>query len=51
MEAVLIHAVYLLNPASDDPDIREKSLASLTTSLRVGDALGAAAWCCTPGQR
>jgi deoxyribonuclease-4 len=38
---VLIHAVYLLNPASEDPEIREKTLASLTTSLRVGDALGA----------
>src|SRR3954468_21012443 len=35
VEAVLIHAVYLLNPASDDPEIREKSLASLTMSLRV----------------
>jgi deoxyribonuclease-4 len=42
VDSVLIHAVYLLNPASDDPDIREKTLASLTTSLRVGDALGAA---------
>jgi deoxyribonuclease IV len=39
--AVMIHAVYLLNCGSDDPDIREKSLASLTHSLRVGDALGA----------
>jgi deoxyribonuclease-4 len=46
---VLIHAVYLLNPASDDPDIREKSLASLTTSLRVGDALGAAGVVLHPG--
>ena len=49
VEAVLIHAVYLLNPASDDPDIREKSLASLTTSLRVGDALGAAGVVLHPG--
>jgi deoxyribonuclease-4 len=39
--AVMIHAVYLLNCGSDDPDIREKSLASLTHSLRVGDAIGA----------
>ena len=39
--AVLIHAVYLLNCASDDPEIREKSLTSLTHSLRVGDAIGA----------
>jgi deoxyribonuclease-4 len=41
VDSVLIHAVYLLNPASEDPDIRDKTLASLTTSLRVGDALGA----------
>ena len=37
----MIHAVYLLNCASDDEDIRAKSLASLTHSLRVGDAIGA----------
>jgi deoxyribonuclease-4 len=49
VEAVLIHAVYLLNPASEDPEIREKSLASLTTSLRVGDALGAAGVVLHPG--
>jgi deoxyribonuclease-4 len=41
VDSVLIHAVYLLNPASDDREIRKKTLASLTTSLRVGDALGA----------
>ena len=33
--ALLIHAVYLLNCASEDPDIRAKSLASLTSSLRA----------------
>jgi deoxyribonuclease IV len=43
IEAVMIHAVYLLNCASDDAEIREKSLASLAHSLRVGDAIGA---CC-----
>ncbi len=41
IDAVLIHAVYLLNCASDDPDIRAKSLVSLTHSLRVGHAIGA----------
>jgi deoxyribonuclease-4 len=41
--ATLIHAVYLLNCASEDPDIRAKSLASLIHSLRIGDAIGA---CC-----
>jgi deoxyribonuclease-4 len=39
--AVLIHAVYLLNCASEDAEIEAKSLASLTHSLRVGDAIGA----------
>src|SRR3954447_2913356 len=39
--AVLIHAVYLVNCASEDPDLTEKSLTSLTHSLRVGDAIGA----------
>ncbi len=43
IDAVMIHAVYLLNCASEDPDIRSKTLASLTHSLRVGDAIGA---CC-----
>jgi deoxyribonuclease IV len=49
IDAVLIHAVYLLNCASDDPDIRAKSLASLTHSLRVGQAIGAAAVVLHPG--
>jgi deoxyribonuclease-4 len=41
IEAVLIHAVYLLNCASEDREIRAKSLASLIQSLRVGDGIGA----------
>src|SRR5271155_5788443 len=49
IDAVLIHAVYLLNCASDDPDIREKSLASLTHSLRAGHAIGAAGVVLHPG--
>jgi deoxyribonuclease IV len=49
VEAVLIHAVYLLNCASDDPDIRAKSLGSLTHSLRVGQAIGAAGVVLHPG--
>jgi deoxyribonuclease-4 len=47
--AVLIHAVYLLNCASDDADIRAKSIASLTHSLRVGDAIGAHSVVVHPG--
>ena len=46
---VLIHAVYLLNCGSDDPDIRAKSLTSLTHSLRVGDAIGATGVVLHPG--
>ena len=49
IEAVLIHAVYLLNCASEDPEIRAKSLASLTHSLRVGQAIGAAGVVLHPG--
>jgi deoxyribonuclease-4 len=49
IDAVLIHAVYLLNCASDDADIRAKSLASLTHSLRVGEAIGAAGVVLHPG--
>ena len=37
----MIHAVYLINTASPDPVISEKSLASLTHALRLGDAIGA----------
>jgi deoxyribonuclease IV len=49
IDAVLIHAVYLLNCASDDPDIRAKSLASLTHSLRVGHDIGASGVVLHPG--
>jgi deoxyribonuclease IV len=41
MGPLLIHAVYLLNCASEDREIREKSLASLKLALRDGAALGA----------
>ncbi|HET9093812.1 MAG TPA: deoxyribonuclease IV [Solirubrobacteraceae bacterium] len=49
IRSVLIHAVYLLNCASDDPDIRAKTLTSLTHSLRVGDAIGATGVVLHPG--
>src|SRR5437764_1796071 len=39
VQTVLIHAVYLLNCASEDREIRSKSLASLVQSLRVGQAI------------
>jgi deoxyribonuclease-4 len=41
VDALLIHAVYLLNCASDDAEIRAKSLRSLVASLQAGAALGA----------
>src|SRR5437763_1303180 len=41
VEAVLIQAVYLLNCASEDRELREKSLRALIVALRAGDALGA----------
>jgi deoxyribonuclease-4 len=49
IDAVLIHAVYLLNCASDDPDIRAKSLTSLTHSLRVGHEIGSSGVVLHPG--
>jgi deoxyribonuclease IV len=49
VDAVLIHAVYLLNCASEDRDIRAKSLTSLVHSLRTGQALGASGVVLHPG--
>jgi deoxyribonuclease-4 len=43
IKVVLIHAVYLLNCASEDREIRKKTRASLIQSLRVGRGIGAAA--------
>jgi deoxyribonuclease IV len=49
IRGVLIHAVYLLNCASDDPEIVEKSLTGLIGALRLGDAIGADAVVLHPG--
>lgn len=49
IEAVMIHAVYLLNCASEDEEIRAKSLTSLVQSLTVGDAIGARCVVLHPG--
>ncbi len=49
VKAVLIHAVYLLNCASEEPEIRDKSRASLIQSLRVGAGIGAAGVVLHPG--
>jgi len=49
IRAVLIHAVYLVNCASEDREIRAKSLTSLTHSLRVGHGIGATGVVLHPG--
>lgn len=41
IEAVVIHAVYLINCATKDRTIRRKSLASLTQALAVGEGINA----------
>lgn len=51
IQGVIIHAIYLINPAAPDPGLREKSLASLTAALRVGDAIGADGVVLHPGSR
>jgi deoxyribonuclease-4 len=49
VDALVIHAVYLLNAGSEDPEIRAKTLTSLTASLQAGDALGAVSVVLHPG--
>ena len=49
VDALLIHAVYLLNSASEDREIRRKTLTSLVASLDAGAALGATAVVLHPG--
>jgi deoxyribonuclease-4 len=49
VKAVLIHAVYLVNCASEDAEIRDKSRASLIQSLRVGAGIGAVGVVLHPG--
>lgn len=41
IRAVVIHAIYLINAASRERDVRRKSLAALEHALRVGDGIGA----------
>jgi len=49
LKACVIHAIYLLNPASADRELRERSLAALVGSLRAGDQIGARAVVLHPG--
>jgi deoxyribonuclease IV len=49
IDALVIHAVYLVNCASEDKEIRSKSLTSLVASLQAGAALGAVSVVLHPG--
>jgi deoxyribonuclease-4 len=49
MDVVVIHAVYLINCASMEDEIRGKSLTSLTHALRLGDRIGAGGVVLHPG--
>ena len=51
VRTAVVHAVYLVNCASKEPEIREKSLGSLVHSLRLGDAIGAAGVVLHPGSQ
>ena len=41
IKSVVIHAVYLINLAAPEEDVRSKSLESMMHAVRVGDAIGA----------
>jgi deoxyribonuclease-4 len=49
IEAVLIHAVYLINCATKEREMRKKSLTSLVHALRIGDGIDAAGVVLHPG--
>jgi deoxyribonuclease IV len=49
VEAVVIHAVYLINCATKDAELRKKSLTSLVHALRIGDGIGSAGVVLHPG--
>jgi deoxyribonuclease-4 len=49
IEAVVIHAVYLINCATKDRELRKKSLNSLAHALRIGDGIDAAGVVLHPG--
>lgn len=49
IEACVVHAVYLINCASQEREVRRKSIASLTHALRIGAGIGAAGVVLHPG--
>lgn len=38
---IAVHAIYLVNPASENPELREKTATSLVATLQASEALGA----------
>jgi deoxyribonuclease IV len=51
VEAVIIHAVYLINCATKDRELRKKSLTSLRHALAIGDGIGAKGVVLHPGSQ
>jgi deoxyribonuclease-4 len=49
VDSIYIHAVYLINCASPDPELRRKSLESLGHALHIGDGIGAGGVVLHPG--
>jgi len=51
IDACVIHAVYLINCASLDPEVRRKSLEALKNAIRLGDRIGALGVVLHPGSQ
>ncbi|MBV9214514.1 MAG: deoxyribonuclease IV [Actinobacteria bacterium] len=51
VRAIVLHAIYLINPASKDETVRRKSLEALAHALRVGDQVGAHGVVVHPGSQ
>src|SRR5829696_8192374 len=49
IRSVVIHAVYLINLAAPEEDVRSKSLESMKHAVRVGEAIGADGVVAHPG--
>mgnify|MGYP003403166179 CR=1 FL=1 len=49
IDSVVIHAVYLINPAGSDRELRRKAMRSLTHALWVGAGIGASGVVLHPG--
>lgn len=49
IDAVVIHAIYLINPGTAEVEMKAKGLPALAHALRVGDGIGAAGVVLHPG--